>query len=147
MSHVAAPSCVQVATIMTRELVTSGPETPLKTVLTRLTQHKIRHMPIVSASGVLVGIISKRDMLTAHLTTDDMVGAPTASRIMTREVITVRPETCVTRAAATMFARRFGSLPVVNESGRLEGIITEADFVRLYRDNAGCGCVDPEEAG
>ena len=109
---------VPVAEIMTRELITSGPETPLKTVLTRLTQHEIRHMPIVSESGVLLGIISKRDMLLAHLTTEGLVGPATASRIMTREVITVRPETCATVAAGTMFARRFGSLPVVDGSVR-----------------------------
>ena len=132
--------CVSVDEIMTRELVTSGPETPLKTVLTRLTQHEIRHMPIVAESGVLLGIISKRDMLLAHQTTEGLVGPATASRIMTRDVITVGPETCATTAAATMFARRFGSLPVVDGADRLVGIITEADFVRLYRDNTGCGC-------
>jgi acetoin utilization protein AcuB len=136
--------CVPVDAVMTRDLITSGPETPLRTVLTRLTQHEIRHMPVVSESGVLIGIISKRDMLLAHQVNDGLVGPATASRLMTRETVTVQPDTCTTEAARIMFARRFGSLPVVDAADRLVGILTEADFVRLYRDNSGCGCVSPD---
>lgn len=59
-----------------------------------------------------------------------------ASEIMTTEVLTVRPDTPVRAAAAMMAVHRVTSLPVVDEDGRLIGIVSEVDLIRdrLPRD-------------
>ena len=51
--------------------------------------------------------------------------------LMTTEVFKVSPETPIKEAAQLMFRHRVSGLPVVDDSGKLAGIITEADFLRL----------------
>jgi len=53
-----------------------------------------------------------------------------AHQVMTRPVITVRPETTVVEAANTMLQRHVSGLPVVDAAGKLVGIISEGDFIR-----------------
>src|SRR6266571_4354636 len=50
--------------------------------------------------------------------------------VMTRPVISVEPDTSVQQAAQLMLQRRISGLPVIDKSGRLVGIVTEADFLR-----------------
>jgi CBS-domain-containing membrane protein len=52
------------------------------------------------------------------------------SRVMTRPVCTVHPQTAVAEAAHIMVSERISGLPVVDDDQRLVGIITEADFLR-----------------
>lgn len=51
--------------------------------------------------------------------------------LMTTDVIKVSPDTPIKQAAQLMFRHRVSGLPVVDDAGRLAGIITEADFLRL----------------
>ena len=53
-----------------------------------------------------------------------------AHQIMTRKVISVRPDTSVVDAANIMLQQHISGLPVVNETGKLVGIISEGDFIR-----------------
>jgi CBS domain-containing protein len=53
---------------------------------------------------------------------------------MTPDPESVRPDTSLVRAARLMLEKKFGCLPVVEDDGRLVGIITEADFVRFAAD-------------
>jgi CBS domain-containing protein len=53
-----------------------------------------------------------------------------AHQIMTRKVISIRPETSIVDAANTMLQQHISGLPVVNDAGRLVGIISEGDFIR-----------------
>jgi CBS domain-containing protein len=49
---------------------------------------------------------------------------------MTRRVITVKPETPVLEAARTMLQHHISGLPVIDDNGKLEGMVTEADLLR-----------------
>ncbi len=51
--------------------------------------------------------------------------------LMTTDVIRVSPDTRIKEAARLMFRHRVSGLPVVDADGRLSGIITEADFLRM----------------
>ena len=53
-----------------------------------------------------------------------------AHQIMTRQVITVGPETSVVEAADIMLRHHISGLPVVNTAGKLIGIVSEGDFIR-----------------
>ena len=53
-----------------------------------------------------------------------------AKDVMTRPVISVEPDTSVQQAAQLMLQRRISGLPVIDKSGRLVGIVSEADFLR-----------------
>ena len=56
--------------------------------------------------------------------------------LMTTDVITVAPEASLKEAARRMIAAEFSGLPVVDEDGRVVGIITEADFVEAEADRS-----------
>jgi len=87
----------------------------------------IRHIPIVDADGRLIGLLSQRDLLAAAHRKDD---SSPIKEIMRTDVTTVGPQESLRRAAEIMIYNKFGCLPVVVD-GRPEGIITEADFLKL----------------
>lgn len=54
----------------------------------------------------------------------------TAADVMTRQVLTVSPDTTIAKAAATILKKKITALPVVDEEGHLLGIVSEDDLVR-----------------
>jgi CBS domain-containing membrane protein len=89
----------------------------------------IRHLPVVDEHFRVVGIISDRDLLRS-------VAGPKGKQqriadVMTRDVLTVRPEMPAYRAAEIMIDRKIGSLPVVGDDGVMIGIVTETDFLAI----------------
>ncbi len=98
---------------------------------------KIRHLPVVEEGGRLVGILTDRDVrhaalvpaLAEHLTWElRRLKSLRVRDVMTWSVVTTHPEATLAQAGLTMFQRRIGSLPVV-EDGRLVGILTETDVL------------------
>ncbi len=100
----------------------------------------IRHIPVVDTSNRVVGIISHRDILKASLSAlgthfaeaerrQHLSGEP-ALAIMHHPVRTIAPDASVQEAAGMMRQFKFGCLPVV-DNGRLIGIVTEYDILRL----------------
>ncbi len=88
---------------------------------------RIRHLPVVSEDDdVLVGVVTQRDLYAAMATNPNQK----VRDVMTPDPITAHPDTTVTEAAETMFKKKIGCLPVI-EDGRVVGILTEADFVAL----------------
>ena len=94
----------------------------------------LRHLPVVSG-GVLVGIVTQRDMLCAPTT---LVGfaadarailrALTVRDVMTREVVTIHVEATVRDAAERLLKHNVGCLPVLDR-GALVGIVTTSDLL------------------
>ncbi len=131
----------KVADIMTREVVTVHEEDNLKQILEGLDRFGFRHLPVVDAD-VLVGLVSQRDLLKAQMSTlvpgstRDAVESQLEENVfiaslMERDVRTVTPETPLIEAATRMRDHKFGCLPVVEDDGKLVGIITEADFLSV----------------
>jgi acetoin utilization protein AcuB len=96
-------------------------------------------------SGALVGIISDRDIKRAmdpeKVKRTKLLGIgglffllePIYVReIMTKDPVTVGPAVTAQEAAELMVSKRFGALPVVNDDGVLQGIVTESDLLRYF---------------
>ena len=62
--------------------------------------------------------------------------AVTAGDIMTRDVAVVRPESSLLEAVKLMASRQISGLPVVDQSGKVVGIITEGDLVRWHEGSS-----------
>ncbi len=56
---------------------------------------------------------------------------PTAAHVMTRDVVTLRPDTSLICAMRTLVEHRISGAPVIDEEGRLRGILTEYDCLRV----------------
>jgi acetoin utilization protein AcuB len=126
---------------MTRDPVTASPDTSLRVATDLMRSKGIHHLPITDDAGRLVGILTDRDIkhavflpaLAEHLGWDQRrFKALRVREVMTWSVLTTNPDVPLTQAAATMFQRRIGSLPVV-ENGRLVGILTETDVLSGLR--------------
>ncbi|MBW0119018.1 CBS domain-containing protein [Pseudonocardia abyssalis] len=62
-----------VAHLMTRRPVTVGPAAKLAEAARRMTEHELKHLPVVDDGGSLVGIVSRADLIGAYLRTDEQI--------------------------------------------------------------------------
>ncbi len=143
-------STVRVGEVMTRDVVSVTPETPLKDVAAVLVERGVSGLPVCDADGAVVGVLSEADLLVKQGGSPDRSGglfawlvetasapdlaklrAHTAGEAMTTPAVTVRAGSAVSEAARTMVSLGVNRLPVV-EDGRLVGIVTRADLVRLF---------------
>lgn len=131
---------------MTTDVVSVGPDTSLLKVGKLMKDHHIRRIPVVDENGQVVGIISDRDVRDASpskATTLDMyemhylLAELKAKNIMTAKPITVKPTDTVEQAALIMLDNKVGGLPVVNDSGKLVGIISDHDVFKALVDITG----------
>jgi len=134
------PSPKLVRDLMTVDLVTIGRNEKLQIADDVMRLGRIRHLPVVDDDGTLAGVVSQRDLFHSGLIKAlgygthaqrnalDMVVVKEAMRT---EVQTIAPDAPLAEAARRMLDGKIGCLVVV-EGGKLTGILTEADFVKLY---------------
>ncbi|MER3410401.1 MAG: hypothetical protein C4305_05890 [Thermoleophilia bacterium] len=140
---------MRVEQVMTKDVKTVTPDTPLREVARILAESKISGIPVVE-DGKLVGVVSEADILVKErgerpgrggllgLLVDEgreletKLQARTAGEAMTSPAITIEPKRTVTEAAATMVEKKVNRLPVVDDEGNLVGIVTRADLVRAF---------------
>jgi CBS domain-containing protein len=124
-----------VGELMTRELVTLHENDELESADELLELAHIRHLPVVRGRK-LAGLVTHRDLLR-HCGRRNASGATARARdAMTREVLTVRPDTPVVDATRLMLGNKFGCLPVTSADGTLLGIVTESDLLRVAAERA-----------
>jgi CBS domain-containing membrane protein len=130
---------MKVRELMSTELVTLTKDDTLADAERCMARGRIRHIPVVKGRRLL-GLVTHRDILAASFSILAEVD-PTEQRrvfatvlvgdIMHTEVAAVAPGTAVSEAARLLLKNKYGCLPVVDTHRNLEGIITEADFLRL----------------
>jgi CBS domain-containing protein len=122
-----------VADVMTRDVVVLHEMDSLARIEDVLERRHIRHLPVVRGRQV-VGLVTHRDLLRA-LGERAVRGPGEATRramdVMQRDVTHVRPHTPLSTAMRLVLENRFGCLPVVDSTGCLVGIVTEADLLRV----------------
>jgi CBS-domain-containing membrane protein len=126
------PLEIPIADVMTRDVLTCSPQTAAHLAAQLLVEHKIGGLPVVD-DGELVGIVTEADFvsfaaceLAAHqrIEVDD---------IMTTGVVTVAPDWSLDLAVDLINLCRVRHLPVVDERGRVVGIITHRDLLHAQR--------------
>ena len=91
-------------------------------------RYRISGVPVVDADGILVGIVTNRDMRF-----EDDMGKP-ASEVMTRmPLVTAREGIDPNEALALLATRKVEKLPLIDAEGRLRGLFTVKDFVKADR--------------
>lgn len=133
-----------VVDVMRREFISLQAGDRLDFVEDVMSLGRIRHLPVLE-NGRLVGIVSHRDLLASSLSRAidfdpkdrrTFLRSVDVGEAMTREVVTVRPETPVEEAARLLLRHRVGCLPVVNEDGAPIGLVSETDLLRAaYLDD------------
>ena len=127
-----------VSEIMTREPYTLGPDSNLAEARQLMAEHHIRHIPVLSNDGSLVGLVSQRDVLAAEdssvVSSQQAIDATdryvALSSVMTSPVQTVDERDSLRGTAMILQKSKVGCLPVLRD-GKLVGIITDTDFVAI----------------
>ncbi len=124
---------------MTTDVITANVDTTLPEAHRLMDQYAVRRLPITK-NGTLVGIVTRSDIRGAEPSEatslnvwelNYLLAKLQLKEIMTREVKTVRPESTLKDAANLMHTDKIGALPVVDNQGKLVGILTESDIFRI----------------
>lgn len=139
---------MRVIDLMTADVVTVAADTPLKEAARRMVSSRISGLPVTDADGKLIGIITEGDYLHRevererphrHGLLDALLGgshtladAETVGEAMSERVVTISPDASLAEAARVMSVRDVKRLPVVDDEGRLIGVLSRADIVAAF---------------
>jgi len=130
---------------MTAHPITITPDRSVFEAQQLMKEHNIRHLPVVTAKGALVGLVTRSSLdaaLPARLTTlsiwelNYQLNQIKVSQAMVRDLVTVPENMPIEQAARVMFEKKVGSLMVVR-GDRLVGIITDIDLMRVLSELLG----------
>jgi len=133
-------AAVRVRDVMSKEVATLELNDKLKIADDVMNLGRIRHMPVLDDNQEIVGILSQRDLFRGALARcigygeyaqQKLLDQLVVKEVMSRNVVTVAPSAPLEEAARLMLERKIGCVVVADE-GRLVGILTESDFVKLY---------------
>ena len=134
---------------MTQKVITTGPEADVFDAYEKMTQNRIRHLPVVDADGRLIGIVTDRDIRSAlpYSMIKDPIRTAEAEKIknlkvmdiMTADPKTIGPHHTIQDALVLIQDLRVGALPVVDKEGKLKGILSVRDLLRAFINVLGIG--------
>lgn len=94
----------------------------------KMVKHRVSGLPVVSASGKLVGVITEKDVL--RLFYDDVA---TVSELMTEDPVSVAVDDDLVEVFDILMSKSFRRV-FVHEGGRLRGLISRADLMPVVLD-------------
>lgn len=140
--------------VMTRTVVFVREDTPFKDVVRSMLEHRVSGVPVLDAEERLVGIVTEADLLTieegkvepkhrrsflewvlqpSRLAEIEREAADVrAEDIMTPSVVTARPEMKIPEAAKLMLDAQVKRLPVIDEEGKVLGIVSRRDLLQPF---------------
>ena len=131
---------------MASPAVTVAADAAFQEALKLMRDRKFRRLPVVDASGKLVGILSERDLLHASPSpatslsvweVNYLLWKLKVGDIMTHNVFTINQDAPLEEAAAMMVSYQIGGMPVVDDKGRVVGVITETDIFKAFVEMLG----------
>ena len=132
MSNGATTARMRCQEIMTSDVKTASREMSLRDAAALMRDGDMGSVPVVEG-GKLVGIVTDRDIVVRAIAEGKDSSSPVGDA-MTTEIFSVRPEDFVFEAIRLMGDKQVRRLPVVDESGRLAGIIAFADIALETED-------------
>ncbi|MFD0274612.1 CBS domain-containing protein [Kitasatospora sp. NPDC127111] len=134
--------------VMTQEVVTARPDTPFKEIAALFHRNDITAIPVTDDRGHPIGMVSEADLIRKEAVLPDPEGrtpgrwldakdraraeAETAGGLMTSPAVTARATWSVPEAARQMDKHKVKRLPVVDEVGRLVGIVSRRDLLQVF---------------
>jgi CBS domain-containing protein len=123
---------MRVADIMTSAAVTDAPDDTLAEASSKMWQQQTGSLLVIDGKR-LIGIVTERDVLK-NVAEGREPKSVSLRDVMTRNVVTIPPETSLHDAARIMFEHWFRHLPVVSEGGEILGVISLRDLLTLVAE-------------
>ncbi|MEV0183434.1 CBS domain-containing protein [Streptomyces sp. NPDC050625] len=136
-----------VSDVMTHTVAAIGRGAGFKEIVRMMQDWKVSALPVLEGEGRVVGVVSEADLLpkeefrdsdpdrhTQLRRLDDLAkaGAVTAGELMTAPALTVRADETLAQAARRMAHAGVKRLPVVDELGVLQGVVSRADLLKVF---------------
>jgi CBS domain-containing protein len=115
--------------VMVKDILTIHPNSRVALARLRMFRHGIGALPVVEKNDKLVGIITLRDVDLAGNET----GALNVEDLMTTDLITATEDTPIAEIAETMLNTGIQRIPVVDEDGKLIGLVTQTSIIRAAK--------------
>jgi CBS domain-containing protein len=131
----------RVRDIMTTSVISVDRITPYKEIVSLLAKHHIGGVPVLMLGRHVAGMVTDADLIAAAGHHDQtswfrrrhpQYHALTAERLMTAPAITIHPDAPVAAAARLLTEHHFHRLPVTDPDGKLMGIVSRRDLIRLF---------------
>ncbi|MDT0541678.1 MULTISPECIES: CBS domain-containing protein [Streptomyces] len=137
----------QVSDVMTHTVVAVGCDASFKEMVRTMGQWRVSAMPVLEGEGRVVGVVSEADLLPKEEFRDSdpdrfeqlrrlpdlaKAGAVTAEELMSAPAVTVHADATLAEAARIMAVRRVKRLPVVDGEGKLQGIVSRGDLLKVF---------------
>ncbi|MFF4350060.1 CBS domain-containing protein [Streptomyces sp. NPDC001530] len=139
-----------VSDVMTHTVAAVGRGATFKEIVRMMQDWRVSALPVLEGKGRVVGVVSEADLLAKEEFHDGgpdrytqlrrlsdlaKAGAVTAGELMTSPALTTRANATLAQAARTMAHSKVKRLPVVDEVGMLEGIVSRADLLKVFLRN------------
>ncbi|GAA3816336.1 CBS domain-containing protein [Streptomyces phyllanthi] len=136
-----------VSDVMTLTVVAVGRDAPFKEIVRTMEQWKVSALPVLEGEGRVIGVVSEADLLPKEELRDTAMspyeerqrlsdlakaGAVTAEQLMSTPAVTVHPDVTLAQAARIMAVRHLKRLPVIDDEGMLQGVISRADLLKVF---------------
>jgi CBS domain-containing protein len=145
----ALPRRRTVSDVMTSHVHVASPLAPFKLLVRLIEENRVSAIPIVDQQGVPLGIVSETDLLLKERrheleSSNDLLhlnkrrrerakaAATVASEVMTTPPITVASDTSLSEAARHMQEKNVRRLVVVDQRGRIAGIVSRSDLLQVF---------------
>lgn|SRR5512146_3298707 len=137
----------RVGDVMATSVVTVDRATPYKEIARLLAEHRISGMPVLKMGREVAGVVTEADLLAAQgktarrlraarsmgwLSRSEKHPAHTAAELMTAPAITIGPNATVPAAARLMTSRHVRLVPVVDDDGKLVGVVSRRDLLSVF---------------
>ncbi|KAF5992381.1 CBS domain-containing protein [Streptomyces sp. WAC00263] len=139
-----------VSDVMTHTVAAVGRRANFKEIVRLMEQWKVSALPVLEGEGRVIGVVSEADLLPKEEFRDSdpdrytqlrrlsdlaKAGAVTAEDLMTAPAFTVRANATLAQAARTMAHAKVKRLPVVDDMGLLEGVVSRGDLLKVFLRN------------
>jgi CBS domain-containing protein len=122
---------LRVSDVMTTELVTAKPDETVVDAARKMAENAVGSVVVVDEHGVLLGIVTERDIVVRVVAKGLNPATTLVGEIMTRNPVTIYEDASLSAAAELMRRKKVSHLPVINEEGRIVGMVSRSDIVRL----------------
>jgi len=123
-------TALRVKNIMTPNAVSCTPDTRLREVAHLMVEYDCGEIPVLNAGMKPIGVITDRDIVCRSIAQGRNPLDLTASDCMSSPCVTVTPDTSVADCCRILEEHQLRRLPVVNDDGRLCGIVAQADIAQ-----------------
>ncbi|MFD9354417.1 CBS domain-containing protein [Streptomyces sp. NPDC060031] len=117
--------------VMTHAVISIDRATAFKDIVEALRMWNVSALPVRAQDGQVVGVVSEADVLLKPQS-PDTAHDTTAEQLMTRPATTVTKDATIPTAARLMARGHLKRLPVVDGDGRLVGVVSRGDLLKVF---------------